>query len=56
MTVSPKNFNLAIIATAVLAVALFPIWPYSRWGYTPSVLVVIMVCFMLMFKRSIRES
>jgi len=56
MTVSDKQFNLLIYTTAALAVALFPIWPYSHWGYTPSVLVVVIVGFMLMFKRSTRES
>ena len=55
MTVSPKNFNLIIIATALLAVVLFPIWPYSHWGYTPSILVAVIVVFLVMFRKLARD-
>jgi hypothetical protein len=54
MTVSYKSINAFAIILALLAVALFPFWPYSRWGYTPSVLVAVIVIFMLMYKRLAR--
>jgi hypothetical protein len=55
MTVSRKQFSVTVFALAALAVALFPIWPWSRWGYFPSFLIAGIVVFMYAFKRLARE-
>jgi len=55
MTVSYKTFNMFAILLALVAVALLPIWPYTRWGYTPTVLVGLIVVFLLMFKKLARD-
>ena len=55
MTVSYKSINAFAIILALLAVALFPFWPYSRWGYTPSVLVAVIVVFLVMFRKLARD-
>ena len=50
-----RHFNALVIVLAAAAVALFPIWPYSRWGYSPSVLLVVILGFMLMVKGLARD-
>jgi hypothetical protein len=42
-----KTFNTLAITLGVLAVALMPFWPYSGWGYMPSVFAIGLI--MLMF-------
>ena len=55
MNVSYKTINLLAFLLALLAVALFPIWPYAHWGYTPSILIAVIAVCMFMYKRLARE-
>ena len=43
MIVTYKMFTTLTIVLALVTVALFPFWPYSRWGYTPSLLLAVIV-------------
>jgi len=55
MMVSYKNFNALTIVLAIAAVLLLPMWPYSRWGYFPSMLVAAIVVFMIAIRRLARD-
>ena len=54
-TISYRHFNVLVIVLAAAAVALLPMWPYSRWGLTRSVSLAVIVGFMLMVKRLARS-
>jgi hypothetical protein len=45
MTVTPKQFNGLIVALAVAGVLAFPLWPWCRWGYFPSILMITLIVF-----------
>ena len=55
MMVSHRSFNVVAVAAALLELALLPFWPYSRWGYFPSGLLVAIVIFMFMLKGLARD-
>jgi hypothetical protein len=54
MTIRHRHFNVAVVALATLALALFPIWPWCHWGFFPSFLVLGIVLFMYTMKRLAR--
>jgi hypothetical protein len=54
VTVSYKTFNRLFIILGILAVALLPFWPYSRWGYFPSGLAIAGVIFLFAIKALAR--
>ena len=51
MTISHRTFKMVVIAAGVLAVALLPFWPYSSWGYFPSVVFAVGGAFLLMMRK-----
>ena len=51
MKVSFRQFNILAIVLGVLALFMLPFWPYSHWGYFPSILLVVMVAVMFAFRR-----
>lgn len=55
MNVTRNTFNRLVIILSLLAALLLPIWPYSRWGYAPSVLLVVIVIVMFMLQRLARN-
>jgi hypothetical protein len=55
MMVSHKQFNLLALVLAVLAVLMLPLWPYARWGYFPSGMLVVLVLVMFALQRLARE-
>ena len=54
MIVTYKMFTTLTIVLALVTVALFPFWPYSRWGYTPSLLLAVIVILMVMYHKLAR--
>ena len=55
MKVSYRHFNMIAVALAALAVLMLPFWPYSRWGYFPTGLLVVMVMVMFALRRLARN-
>ncbi len=54
MMVSHKNLTALTMVLALATVALLPLWPYSRWGYTPAALLGVIVVLMLMYQKMVR--
>jgi hypothetical protein len=55
MSITPKNFNRLTVVLVFLAAAMLPIWPYSRWGYAPSVALAAAVIFLFAIRRLARD-
>jgi hypothetical protein len=55
MSIGPKSFHSLVIVFSLAAAAMLPIWPYARWGYTPSTLMVVLVLGLLALQRLARE-
>ncbi len=55
MKIGYREFKIIVIVLSVLAVALFPVWPYVRWGYFPSLLLAVIVAFMFLLQKLARD-
>jgi len=50
MRITHIQFRTLTVSLGVLALLLLPFWPYSHWGYVPSILAGACVLFLLVIK------
>ena len=55
MSILSKNPHGLILVLVFLAAVMLPIWPYSRWGYAPSVTLAAAVVFLFALQRLARD-
>jgi hypothetical protein len=55
MMVSDKSFRNVTVFLAVVAVLLLPFWPWSHWGFVPSLVVISLFAMMFALRALARD-
>jgi hypothetical protein len=53
--ITEKLYRNLMIVVGVIAVALLPFWPYSRWGYTPAIAALALLVALFATRILVRE-
>jgi cytosine/uracil/thiamine/allantoin permease len=53
--ITETTYRNAMIVVAVVAFAMLPFWPYSSWGYLPTMLAVGVVVMMAAARMLARD-